>query len=245
MCVSPSLLPPLWTFVSESLDVLSVWNPDTLGWEITSLKISLALSPQSPILFASVCPPQILHFYSLRPSHCVSLFRLQPFPPSRSRSPASPSALCISISLVEVRAVSRSCVILSAAVSSLLHMHDWPVNACWVENNLETFSCQNLQTVDTLTKSFSLDVSHIALFPISSVLVYYSLYFHCFNVVHPVSWISLNLISLTTVSVHQSQMSRKAMSKWMILTWLWFVQMSEKLSQMYCTFSIRFIYCTT
>lgn len=64
---------------------------------------------------------------------------------SSSHTPHSvPSSLHVSISRVEVRAVSRSCVTLSAAVSSLLQTHDWPVSACWAENNFETFSCQKL-----------------------------------------------------------------------------------------------------
>lgn len=68
-----------------------------------------------------------------------------------------PPPLCISIDLMEVRAASRSFVILSAAVSSLLWLHDWPVNACWVENY---FSCQNTraQTLQ-LTLCYTLSVT--------------------------------------------------------------------------------------
>lgn len=159
----PSLLPPFWTVVSESLDVLSVSNPDTLGWEIAE-SVSLLRLPF--FLLQSVLSVSSSRLFSS--SSSLAHFSLFPLSTSISRSPSTPSALCISISLVEVRAVSRSCVILSAAVSPLLQtLHDWPVNARWVENYFETFSCQTLE-MWTLRL---LDVSQLMLFHISSTTV--------------------------------------------------------------------------
>lgn len=182
-------------------------KPDTLSCEIARLK---------PVSFYVLCclflAASVFSFTLKRSSHFAFSSSARTLSSSCCR--ISPSAPCILIRLVEVRAVSRSCVILSGAVSSLLQKHDWPVNACWVENNLEAFSCEN---TDTLTVSVLFTVNHFVLFHINSIKGHTSfmpMYFCCFSWIALMRWTQVKVIIFSLSfswlpCLHQSWMRRK------------------------------------
>jgi len=127
-------------------------SPDAFSWDITDLKpVSFSVICLLFCWLLSVLPDSVIFilFLLFVLAHIsfyftFYLFNLRP-----------PSPRCISIRLVEVRAVTWSCVILSTAVNPALQMHDRPVNACCVENNFETFSCQTAQTCYRLSVTFA------------------------------------------------------------------------------------------